>query len=471
MRANTLFISLGLLIMAGCFVWAAILIKPLNFLILEMAVIAIAALLYLSYRDVTNLVAVWLLALLFVFFSKTSLGIDMPNLSLDRMLWCFLAAYYLFALFMGRISLKRRMTELLMLILFCLAFFSVVKMKGVSMSRELLNIYSLLFNTYIAPFSVFVIAKDFIQDENKVRKLFTFLSVILLYLSLTAIFEHFRLNAFVFPRDIMNPNLGIHFGRARGPFLQAAINGTVMGILCITNLYMVFNARRGFRLFFIVIAVISPLAVFFTYTRAAWLGLVASFIFISFLNPRFRKYIWGLIFLGAIITVPLHAKVLDIDKVVARSSSMSPIYDRINLYYTYFNMIKDRPLLGFGFANFSNYSHEYFSTMRRENPYQFVIPEIHDSFMGVLVELGLTGFLIFMSILAVVFSKSIYLYRHSVPDGFLGRGIVVVFWGVAIIYLVNALFIDMKFHQFQNALFYMIAGIISGLSARKAGYE
>ena len=51
------------------------------------------------------------------------------------------------------------------------------------------------------------------------------------YLGLTGIFEYLQLKQFVFPSYIMNPWIGVHWGRARGPFMNSGINGAVTGMI------------------------------------------------------------------------------------------------------------------------------------------------------------------------------------------------------------------------------------------------
>ena len=466
MKINTILIPLGLLILLSSALFLAVLITPINFLLIQIALVASFFLFYLLYRDITNVIIVWLLFLLFVIFSKISAGIDMPNLSFDRVIWSLMIFYYLFHVITGKISLSRRGIEILMFILIILGFISIIATRGINSAKGTLDAYSVLFNAYVAPFSIFLIAKDFVNEERRIRKLFIFFSIILLYLSVTAIFEHFKLTSLVFPKDIMNSGMGIHFGRSRGPFLQAAINGTVIGMLSIANLYMAMNTRLPYRLFFIFVAVISPIAVFFTYTRASWLGFMLAFMFMLIMNRRFRKYIGLLIFCGAVIAAVFNSKIIDMEKVASRSSSISPIYDRINLYHTYALMFVERPLFGFGFGNFNDYSHEYFSKIKSDNPYDVAIPEIHDSFSGTLVELGIAGFIVFLSIFIAIFRRSILLFKNMSGEGFISRWIIVAFWGIGIVYITNIMTFDMKFYQFQNVVFYMTAGIIAGLYQR-----
>ncbi|MGO8730703.1 MAG: hypothetical protein ACLQK8_29180, partial [Streptosporangiaceae bacterium] len=46
-----------------------------------------------------------------------------------------------------------------------------------------------------------------------------------LYLGLTGALEGLHLYKFVFPRYIANPNVGIQWGRARGPILETTGDG------------------------------------------------------------------------------------------------------------------------------------------------------------------------------------------------------------------------------------------------------
>ena len=440
------------------------LITPLNFLIFEIFILTALFIIYFLFKDITKVIIAWVISLLFVMFLKMPMGIDIPNLSPDRIIWLLLIAFYLFNVIKGKVSMSNRTTETLMLILCGLVIFSVIRTKGVFTARALFDAFSLFFNAYIGPFSIFIIAKDFLAEEKKIRKLFVILSIILLYLSLTSIFEHFEIRGLVFPRDILNPRMGISFDRARGPFLASAINGMMLGMLSIVNFYMTMNTRMPYKSFFIVNIFLSLAAVFFTYTRASWLGMAVSLIFTTLISRRFRKYFGILVLAGLILVVPLYSKIVDIEKVISRFSAKDSVDSRINLYHAYLEMIKEKPVLGFGFGNFDNCSQEYFSMIKGDVR---TIPTIHDSFFGIIVELGGLGFIIFLCILASICWKSFILFRHSREQGFLGKEIVIVFWGIGIVYFTNLFFVDMKFHQVQNVIFYMVAGIILGLYGKR----
>ena len=51
-----------------------------------------------------------------------------------------------------------------------------------------------------------------------------------LYLAATGLLEAAHQWAFVFPRYIADPTVGLHYGRARGPMVQAVSYGLCLGI-------------------------------------------------------------------------------------------------------------------------------------------------------------------------------------------------------------------------------------------------
>src|SRR3712207_9200411 len=63
------------------------------------------------------------------------------------------------------------------------------------------------------------------------------------YLGLIALFETVHLNSLVWPRYILDPNVGIHLGRARGPFAEAGANGMAMWGCAVAATVVAFQAR------------------------------------------------------------------------------------------------------------------------------------------------------------------------------------------------------------------------------------
>lgn len=441
-------------------------IPPLTLLLVY--IVPPAALLFIVFisKDLTNGLLLWLSALL-LFGSWKMIEIPMfPDFPLDRIIWIII-----FMVFFVEIAIRRRqllpITKIeMMMILFCIVcLISMVKAGTIYKAGHGLVLRNFL-NGYAVPFSIFFIGRNIFDNEQKIRKLFQFLLIIGIYLALTGIFEHFHFTSLVFPRYIMDPDVGIHFGRARGPFVQAAANGTVLGMLFFISIYLVIHKPKIlYKIFYGILIALMSITIFFTYTRAVWLGFFLSLLIIPLFYQRVRKVFFLTYFILIIIVFFNWSNVKSEDRTVGGVTAIGPVYDRINLYSASLNMFIERPILGFGFNTFREVSPEYFHKVSGI-PFTGVGLGIHDTLAGILVELGLVGLIPLLLIFFYVFRHSLKLYRSLYSKPFLGKGLVVTFWGISVVFFVNIQFIEMRNFQFPNSLFFLLAGILVGLNQR-----
>src|SRR5207302_7956854 len=96
-----------------------------------------------------------------------------------------------------------------------------------------------LLAAYLIPGAVYWIVRQSPITEQRtalVTKVLTFFGI---YLAVTGILEITHQWAFVFPRHIADPALGIHFGRARGPMLTSVSYGLYLAVCFLAALYYV----------------------------------------------------------------------------------------------------------------------------------------------------------------------------------------------------------------------------------------
>src|SRR6266700_7230810 len=91
--------------------------------------------------------------------------------------------------------------------------------------------WSLVAAKFVVPYTLYYLAGLTFDAPALLRYLEIFLLVVLSYLSFTAIAQLLGWDALVFPRYILDPSIGIHIDRARGPFLQAVANGVTLNLL------------------------------------------------------------------------------------------------------------------------------------------------------------------------------------------------------------------------------------------------
>ena len=309
--------------------------------------------------------------------------------------------------------------------------------------------WSLFAAKFLVPFSMFHMAALVYQDEAAIRKLETLCVYVLLYLCLVAIASLLGI-APAIPPYIADAGLGIHADRARGPFLQAAANGTALNLLGLVALDS-FRRRRVNRPLAIVLCALLPPAIFATMTRAVWLSFVLSFSIVSLRIRRLRRScLW--IAIGAVLAAMLIASNNTLSAVFAdRFEERSPVEFRAAVYRLSWEMFQEKPLLGWGQNQFSPEIEARISEFRADGY------AAHNTFIEIAVEHGLLGIALYAWMMVGLLRLGRRL-PHQQKEPFVS--IWTVFLGV---YLVNACFVVMNY-QFVNALVFTLAGILAGQS-------
>ena len=466
-------------------IWAAYNFIHPTLLLTLYAFIVIAPLLVIFIKkNLFNGLLLWFVLVLFKEFGRIRIPL-LPDFPPERIVWLLL-----FLLFFTEVAFKQRRLvqgglkiEIAMVLLCVYILFSMIVTGTIYKEGHGLFISTFL-SSYAIPFSIFFFAKNIVDDEHKIKKIFVFFTIISFYLGLTGIFEHFELKSLVFPKYIMIPYAGVHFGRARGPFLNASVNGTVLGIIFFMTFYLLFQRyKKWVKFLFVTSIILMVLTIFFTLTRACWLSFLISLFIIPVFFPQLRKIFIAVFVIMMVVFISvstqldfnlqlttnpereyLFGKHTFTEKITGRFSAVNPIYARINLYGAVWQMFLEKPIFGFGFNTFGEVSPKYFHTIKGI-PYEIVnVP--HDTWSGILAELGLVGLGLIFFIIFYILLVSIRSYRCLPREGFSGKGLVAVFWGATVVYLINIEFIQMRFFLFVNSLFFLMSGIIVGLYQR-----
>ena len=193
-----------------------------------------------------------------------------------------------------------------MLALVLLAFF------GACSQPSDAETWSLFAAKWLVPFTLYHLAAYIFDDERSLLRFEKFSLIVLVYLSLTAIFFMVDAKDLIFPRYILDESLGYHADRARGPFLQAVANGVTLNLLGLIALNS-YRRKRLHGMTALLILVALPLAIVATKTRAVWLSFALSVLVLLFFSPsrRLRRaclcfVIAGSIGLAAVVTFADH---------------------------------------------------------------------------------------------------------------------------------------------------------------------
>ncbi|MEM7313387.1 MAG: O-antigen ligase family protein, partial [Planctomycetota bacterium] len=210
-----------------------------------------------------------------------------------------------------------------------------------------------LFEGYLIPFALYWIARRANIQKRGVDILYAMFAVFGVYLAVTAILEVAGAWQLVFPRKIGDPLAGIHFGRARGPFLQSVRLGLYLLVsLFATWIPLVTERRwgRGGQLLGFAMLGLYAAAIYATYTRSVWLAFIIAGLSLAVLAwpVRLRRVvIFASIFAivgGVVVTDAL----LSVKRETTAEESKESTEMRAVFAYVSWKMFQDKPLTGFG---------------------------------------------------------------------------------------------------------------------------
>ncbi|HUB98752.1 MAG TPA: O-antigen ligase family protein [Solirubrobacterales bacterium] len=307
----------------------------------------------------------------------------------------------------------------------------------------------------LIPLMLFVAGPVVFAGEHQRRILLGTLMAVGAYLGLTALFEGVGLHQLVFPRYIVDLNPEVQVGRARGPFEAAAVNGVALYCCAVASVIAyVTIPRRGVRALALAIAALCLFDLIFTQERSVWVGAVAATLAACLAAPQLRRRLPVIVLAVAFGVLGAFAFVPGLQQqTVERIGDHETEWDRLNLNKAAENMIRDRPLFGFGLGTFQQRSAPYFE-LNPEFPLTATRGELHNIVLSYAVELGLVGVFIWLLGLALAVGGAIV--TRGPPELYPWRiGLI----AVTVIWLIVANLVPMV-QPFPNYLLWLWAGVV-----------
>jgi putative inorganic carbon (hco3(-)) transporter len=280
-----------------------------------------------------------------------------------------------------------------------LAVYATVSALEAGTLRTSDGLFGLLDRLGIVPFLMFTIAPLVFGSERARNVLLTTLVGAGLYLGFTALAEALGLRGLIFPRYINDPSVGLHFGRARGPFVESVANGLALYGCAVASALAVYlwRERPQARVVAALSCGLCLAGTIFTLTRAVWLATVVATLVAFLLHARTRALLGPLVAAGFVVLlagfvlIPGFAAQVD-----QRQSDQRPIWDRYNTNAAAVRAIEDEPLFGVGFKNWINVNDRYLR-VAPDYPLTGTEIEIHNVPLTLGAELGLVGLALWAS--------------------------------------------------------------------------
>ena len=259
-----------------------------------------------------------------------------------------------------------------------------------------------LIASFWMPAALYLVVRSAEFNERIWKTLLAGLSMLGVYLAVTGLAEVTQQWWAVYPKFIADSEIGLHFGRARGPALMSASLGVFLAICFWAAWFLWARVNRIWQLALFAAMGLMCLGVFFTYTRSTWLGLAGGMAVIPLLHfPRQWRPILvaGMLVVASVGTFAFGHKMMNLSRGDSASASHSA-YQRASFLYVSMQMVAEDPLLGCGFGRFYDRKLPYLSDRRQQIELESIRKlDHHNTFLSILTETGLIGFVLFVGML------------------------------------------------------------------------
>ncbi len=290
----------------------------------------------------------------------------------------------------------------------------------------------------ITCFFFFYLVVANIRDMEKIKMILYALIVSSLFMSMYGIYEFLSSGGSWTTRAIRISSLTSDYNYASTYFVL---------VIPVILYVIVINLRKTWRFYSLcLLLILNLLALYFTFTRAAWLGLFASVIVFSLMLNR--KAMWP----SFICTVFLGLLLFATPQGMAFYKNMGGIDgNRMTAWEFGIHKIVEHPLFGIGYGR-----RNMQLTFPNEEMYAMGLIHLHNTFLETTLEMGIPGGIFLAAIigsLIVGFAKG-YRHANNHNDTWLMIILLMVVSGYFIRNLFDHLYVDAP-----AVLFWLLMGI------------
>jgi O-antigen ligase len=289
------------------------------------------------------------------------------------------------------------------LVLFFLLAYATLNALAAGTLRDSTGFYGLVDRFGAMPFLMFFLAPLLFGTPHRRNLLLITLTGLGVYLGLTAVLEGLGLDALVWPGYINDPFIGSHFGRARGPFLEAVANGLVMVICGIAaGMGLALWRSRSAKAVAVLTMLLCAAGSVFTLTRAVWLAALVAPVLAFAVVPRLRRWALPALAAGAAGVLLLLLLVPSLSQSAGdRLGERRSADDRRNANAAAVRALAVHPVTGIGWSTFESVQRDW---VRQAEDYPITSTGIgvHNVPLSHATELGVPAAVVWTATLATV---------------------------------------------------------------------
>lgn len=264
-----------------------------------------------------------------------------------------------------------------------------------------------LFNVIVSPFGIYLVARNSRYNFKNTLWLLRGIVCIGIYLALTACFEHFHINALVFPKYIVDPQVGIQYGRARGPMVGSNPMGEWLVLVYLATCTIMPYSKTFTKYLLCGLLMLVVIGIYSTLTRGVWVSFaIAAFLAASF-GGKFgvqSRIIFVLLFVAFFLGV---GSKFSFEGQTLFSRRQNTIDYRLSNDETTFRMGMANFFTGVGYGNFKANWSKYFTSAARGLT-KDLSDGNHNTYLGLFADLGFLGPMLYITLFGLVVERCIH---------------------------------------------------------------
>ncbi len=407
----------------------------LSEMVLQLQIVSaviVAALIYL-FICLINLrlgFLIWLLIGPFTVGRNYDVAFGLPSITFDRMALLLLITMVAARKAIERVQgqkIKIDQIDILMAIFLSITIFFAIfpPYKDISYTKDIMPAYwkkilrtnslQMLLDHYILSFMTFFVARYVFSDEKWLWRTIIAIIIFPFILAPLAVFEHTTGKSFwEASGELKWQDIGK--GRASGPFGVPTGLGIVVGTAWIFALYTVYRTRSKFLKFTCISsAFLAAVATFFTYTRGAWITVAMRLLLYGFSSKRVRKS-FAIIIIGTAILISANWPTISRSETWTKRMGVKQTFDsRVTTAYSLWKMFLHKPWTGYGVQRYMHYQHQFYYRVKGYILSKSGITVSHNTYLGLLVDVGILGFIPYMLIFVITAYRAVVAYK-SLPE-------------------------------------------------------
>jgi O-antigen ligase len=389
-------------------------------------------------------------------------ALHLSTVTPDKLVFLILSVIFANAALTNRLrSIPWSGTEVCMLLFSILCTVSYV-VTNPDAGGEHLKWLTTLFNLIVFPFGLYLFAKKTRYTEQKTIWLLRAIVCIGVYLAFTASFEHFGIDALVFPRYIVDPHVGIQFGRARGPMVGSNPMGEWLVLVYMATCLVMPFAKTFSKILLHGLILLVTMGVYFTLTRGAWLSFAYVVILTATLGGKFGAQSRLIMVLVLVAFFAGVGSKFSFGGETLFSRRQNTIDYRLSNNKTTFNMGMENFVTGVGYGGFGANWEKYFGSEEKELTRDLTDGN-HNTYLGLFADLGFPGVALYVTLFVFLLTECIRIRGSLGPDNAFERNVALSSIGLVIITLWEAMSGDLRFNPTLNGVTFLFLGITASM--------